>query len=168
MDGTQIFLTSKSIEKLVQDLAEEVYQAYQGKVEELFLISPLKGSLFFLSDLVRKINIPLQVEFVQIDEENGEFFFRKDIRIPLKGKDILIVKEVINSGRKLLFLKNRLLQSQPKSLKILSLLEKPSRRLEDLFPDFFGLSIEDRYIVGYGLDSEERYRELSDLFYFTQ
>lgn len=162
------FLTSKDIATLVEKLAREIEADYKGK--DLIFICPLKGSCLFLADLVRKIDRPLQVDFVQLGavEKGGAIRMLKDISVNIAGKHVVIVEEIIDTGRTLDFLRQRLLASSPASLKILTLLDKPARRELQLKPDYTGQSIEDRYMVGYGMDSEEIGRNYSDIFYFKQ
>ncbi|MBL7687598.1 MAG: hypoxanthine phosphoribosyltransferase [Bdellovibrionaceae bacterium] len=162
------FLTSKDIAALVEKLAREIEADYKGK--DLIFICPLKGSCLFLADLVRKIDRPLQVDFVQLGavEKGGAIRMLKDISVNIAGKHVVIVEEIIDTGRTLDFLRQRLLASAPASLKILTLLDKPARRELQLKPDYTGQSIEDRYMVGYGMDSEEIGRNYSEIFYFKQ
>mgnify|MGYP000902626765 CR=1 FL=1 len=162
------FLTSKDIAALVEKLAREIEADYKGK--HLIFICPLKGSCLFLADLVRKIDRPLQVDFVQLGavEKGGAIRMLKDISVNIAGKHVVIVEEIIDTGRTLDFLRQRLLASSPASLKILTLLDKPARRELQLKPDYTGQSIEDRYMVGYGMDSEEIGRNYSEIFYFKQ
>ncbi len=162
------FLTSKEIGALVRKLAREIESDYKNK--DLIFICPLKGSCLFLADLVRAIDRPLQVDFVQLSavEKGGAISILKDISVNITGKHVVIVEEIIDTGRTLDFLRQRLLASAPASLKILTLLDKPARRELKLRPDYTGQTIEDRYMVGYGMDSEEIGRNYSEIFYFKQ
>lgn len=162
------FLTAEDIEKLVHKLAKQVESDYAGK--DIIFICPLKGSCIFLSDLIRKIERPLQVDFVQLGavEKGGAIRMLKDISVNVAGKHVVVVEEIIDTGRTLNFLKTRLLASSPASLKILTLLDKPARRELPLKPDYVGQTIEDRYVVGYGMDSEEVGRNYAAIYYFRQ
>lgn len=162
------FLTAEDIEKLVHKLAKQVDSDYAGK--DIVFICPLKGSCIFLSDLIRKIERPLQVDFVQLGavEKGGAIRMLKDISVNIAGKHVIVVEEIIDTGRTLFFLKQRLLASSPASLKILTLLDKPARRELSLKPDYVGQTIEDRYVVGYGMDSEEVGRNYAAIYYFRQ
>ena len=166
------FLTHGEIQEMVERLAKEIEIDYASKCEgkELVMVCPLKGSCIFLSDLSRKINLPQLIDFVQARavEKKGAIAFSKDISVNITGKHVLIVEEIIDTGRTLSFLKQRLLQAQPASLKIVTLLDKPARRQIPIQPDYVGMTIEDRYMVGYGMDSEEIGRNYRDVFYFTQ
>lgn len=167
-DDMIAFLTADDIEKLVHKLAKQVEQDYAGK--DIVFICPLKGSCIFLSDLIRKIERPLQVDFVQLGavEKGGAIRMLKDISVNVAGKHVIVVEEIIDTGRTLNFLKTRLLASSPASLKILTLLDKPARREIPLKPDYVGQTIEDRYVVGYGMDSEEVGRNYAAIYYFRQ
>ena len=167
-DNMMAYLTHDEIQEIVRRLAKEIEMDYQGK--EIIHICPLKGSCLFLADLVRNIDLPQQVDFVQAGavEKKGAIRMSKDISVNIQGKHLLIVEEIIDTGRTLSFLKHRLMASSPASLKIVTLLDKPARRELPIKPDYVGLTIEDRYMVGYGMDAEELGRNYRDIFYFTQ
>ena len=167
-DSMIAYLTHSEIQEIVSKLAKEIELDYQGK--EIVHICPLKGSCLFLSDLVRKIELPQQIDFVYASaiERKGAIRMLKDISVNVAGKHVLIVEEVIDTGRTLSFLKQRLMASSPASLRIVTLLDKPARRELPIKADYVGLTIEDRYMVGYGMDSEEIGRNYSDIFYFKQ
>lgn len=162
------FLTADDIQKLVAKLARQIETDYAGR--DLIFICPLKGSCIFLADLIRKIERPLQVDFVHLGavEKGGAIRMLKDISVNIAGKHVVVVEEIIDTGRTLQFLKQRLLASSPASLKILTLLDKPARRELPIKPDYVGQTIEDRYMVGYGMDSEEVGRNYGAIYYFKQ
>ena len=168
MKQTILFLKSEDIQKLVTGLAQQINYDYKGEKEPLCLVCFLKGSLFFFSDLVRQLENPLLIDFVSIASSKGNFTFLKDVSLEIKGRSVLIVKEILNEGNRLLFLKKRIEAGSPKSVKIVTLIDKPSQRKLNLQPDYFGLSTEDRYIFGYGLDHHEQYRHLKDMYLFAQ
>ena len=168
MKQTIVFLKEEDIQKLVKGLAIEIDHNYKKEKDPLALVCPLKGSVFFFSDLVRQLKIPVILDFVSIESSKDNFTISKDIDLPLRNRHVLIVKEVLNAGRKLLFLKQRIEAARPKSVKIVTLIDKPSQRELDLQPDYFGMVAEDRYIFGYGLDHEEKYRQLRDMYLFAQ
>lgn len=160
------FITKDEIADLVSLLAQEIERDYAGK--ELTLICPLKGSVLFLSDLCRKIQLPLEVDFVHLTSPKGEGVrILKDISIDITNKNVLIVEEIIDYGRTLSFLRSRLLSGKPASLKIVSLLDKPARRELPIKPDYVGKTIDDRFVIGYGLDSEEYGRNYADIYNFA-
>jgi hypoxanthine phosphoribosyltransferase len=160
------FVTAEEIRTLVKSLARKIETDYAGK--ELILICPLRGSIHFLADLTREIKLPQQVDFVHFaaSKRGEQININKDIGINISGKHVLIVEEIIDTGRTLSFLKSRLMTSSPASLKIVTLLDKPARRELPLKPDYTGKTIDDRYVVGYGMDSEEQGRNYADIFSF--
>lgn len=168
MKESTLFLKEEAIQKLVQGLAQQINHEFKGGQGPLVLICPLKGSLFFLADLIRKINQAVLIDFISIESQKDRFHIAQDINVPIENQNVLIIKEVLNAGRKLLFLKKRIEANNPKSLKIVTLIDKPSQRELDLQPDFFGMSIEDRYLFGYGLDFEQKYRNLKNFYFLTQ
>ena len=163
-----VFLKDQDIQKLIEGLADQIGHDYKNEQGPLVLICPLKGSIFFFSDLVRKLTIPLLVDFISIESFEKDFSISKDVQTVLKNRNVLIVKEVINSARKLLFLKKRVEASGAKSCKIVTLIDKPSQREGDFQPDYFGMASDDRYFFGYGMDHEEKYRHLKDILLFAQ
>ena len=163
-DEMTVFLKKDDIEKLVCKLATQIENDYEGK--DIVFICPLRGSIHFAADLMRKINLHQQVDFVslQATEKGGAIRLIKDISINITGKDVIIIEEVIDTARTLNFLKDRLITARPRSLKIVTLLDKPSRRELPIRADYIGKTIDDRYVVGYGMDSEELGRNYSDIY----
>ncbi len=163
-DQMMPFLTSSEIDELVRELAEQIESDYEGK--EIIFICPLRGSFHLTADLMRKIKLPQQVDFVHVQavEKSGAIKIAKDISVNIAGKHVLIVEEVIDTGRTLSFLRSRLFASAPASLKIVTLLDKPARRELPIKADYIGRTIEDRYVVGYGMDSEELGRNYPDIY----
>lgn len=162
------FLLKGELTKIIDKLAREIERDYVDK--ELILICPLKGSIFFLSDLIRQINLPLiKIDFVLLNSigDNGTINLVKDIHTDITNKHVLIVEEVIDAGKKVNFLYQRLSVANPLSLKTLALLDKPARRVVPLKPDYVGLTIEDRFLIGYGMDMEELCRNYSHIYTFS-
>lgn len=161
-----IFITADEIKSMVRNLAKKIDHEYAGK--EIVLICPLRGSIHFIADLSRELKTPQQMDFVYLTpvEKGGAIKIIKDIGVNIAGKHVLIVEEIIDTGRTLSFLKTRLLASSPASLKIVTLLDKPARRELPLKPDYIGRTIDDRYVVGYGMDSEEKGRNYPDIYSF--
>lgn len=159
------FITQDEIKKLVKSLARQLEADYDGR--EVIFICPLRGSIHFCADLMRALQLPQQVDFVHLQavEKGGAIKIIKDISVNIAGKHVLIVEEIIDTGRTLSFLRNRLLASSPASLKIVTLLDKPARRELPLRPDYIGRTIDDRYVVGYGMDSEEMGRNYPDIYF---
>jgi hypoxanthine phosphoribosyltransferase len=160
------FLTAKEIDEVVTRLAKKIQDEYYGK--ELVLICPLKGSVHFMADLMRKLELKIIVDFVYLTSggKGSVIKISKDISENIVNKHVLVVEEIIDSGRKVSFLKNRLLNANPASLKIACLLDKPARRELPIKPDFIGKTIDDRYVVGYGMDQEELGRNYSSIYHF--
>lgn len=160
----QIFLDEAKIQKMVKQIAVEISNDYAGK--SVILIAPLKGAVPFVADLCRHLTVPNSVEFVYLKSLNkgGTIYFEKDISTNLRGENVIIVEEIIDAGRKLNFLQNRVLLTQPASLKIAALIDKPSRRELPVQPDYVGQVVDDRFIVGYGMDSDEIGRNYRDIY----
>jgi hypoxanthine phosphoribosyltransferase len=168
------FLTAEQIDQLNTQLAEKISEDYKKVLEPgepLLVVITLKGALLFGSDLIRKLTVPLHVDFVRLAsygagfKTSGEVRFLKDIECSPEGKHILVLDEIIDSGRTWDFLKKRLGASNPKTLKIAALLSKPSRREVDVSIDYLGQEVEDKFLIGYGLDYKEEYRNLKDIVY---
>lgn len=159
------FITRDEIKKIVKGLAKQLEVDYEGK--EVVFICPLRGSIHFCADLMREVQLPQQVDFVHLQavERGGAIKIIKDISINIAGKHVLIVEEIIDTGRTLSFLRNRLLASSPASLKIITLLDKPARRELQIRPDYIGRTIDDRYVVGYGMDNEQFGRNYPDIYF---
>ena len=168
-----LYITKQEINEMVTKLAKEIQNEYQE--EEVIFICPLKGSFLFAADLIRKIKLPLKIDFVKLtsaslenESNDGTIKMIKDISINIFNKNILIIEEIIDEGRILSFLRNRLLSSYPASIKIATLLDRPARRLINIQPDFIGKVIEDRFVIGYGLDDNEIGRNYANIYHFKQ
>lgn len=168
------FLSVQEIDLLNTKLAESISSDYKkvlGPNEPLLVVLTLKGALLFGSDLIRKLTIPVHVDFVRLasygagTKSSGEVRFLKDIECSPEGKHILVLDEIIDSGRTWDFLKKRLGAANPRSLKICALLSKPSRREVDVKIDYLGKEVEDKFLIGYGLDFNEDYRNLKEISY---
>ncbi|MGZ3746282.1 MAG: hypoxanthine phosphoribosyltransferase [Pseudobdellovibrionaceae bacterium] len=159
------FITRAEIDELVDQLAKQIEYDYEGK--EVIFICPLRGSSHFTADLMRTLRLPQQVDFVYVKavEKGGAIKIVKDISLNIAGKHVIIVEEIIDTGRTLSFLRSRLFASAPASLKIVTLLDKPARRELPIKADYIGKTIEDRYVVGYGMDSEELGRNYPDIYH---
>lgn len=161
------FLTAEEINSLICDLAQQIDKDYASK--ELVVISTLKGSLHFTADLVRQIQKQVVIDFVHLrkDRDLG-IQILKDVSTPLRGKHVLIVQQIIDKGSSLMFLQRKIETAQPASLKILTLLDKPSRREASLFAHYVGQTIDDRFLVGYGLDWQELGRNYPEIYQLKQ
>lgn len=167
------FLTESAIEALNDRLAEQINKDYSQIMqpgEELVVVITLKGALYFAADLLRLIKIPTRVDFVRLSSygqgttSSGNVQLVQDLTEPVKGRHFLVLDEIVDSGRTLAFLFERIERQDPKSLKLCSLLSKPSRREVDVKIHYLGREVEDQFLVGYGLDYGERYRSLKEIY----
>ena len=173
MEGYRLnpLYSQEQIASIVQHLANQISKDYQGR--ELVLVCILKGAFMFLSDLVRHLQIPVQVDFVRLAsygsgmKTSGKIEITKDIEIALEEKDVLIIEDIIDSGRTLQFLKDRLARRKPRSVKVCALLDKKTRREVEMEADYLGTEVDDIFIVGYGIDFNENYRHLPEIYYVT-
>jgi hypoxanthine phosphoribosyltransferase len=171
----KVFISKDSIQERVQALAKEINQYYNQKSnfenEPLVIIGVLKGAFVFCADLIRSLNLPVQLEFIRIASygdgtESSGVLNIPDLALPanISKKHILIVEDIVDTGKTATFLKQYIQdQFHPLSLNLVSLLSKPSRREIAIEPDFYGFEIEDKFVIGYGLDWAEKYRELDYL-----
>ena len=163
-DVSEILYTEETIRAKVVELGKQISEDYKDK--NLFMVAVLKGSLMFMADLMRAITIPCQIDFLSVSsygsgtKTSGEVRLIKDLDGPLENKDLLIVEDILDSGVTLSYLKKTLTARNPKSIIICTLLDKPERRRADIVADYYGFTIPDAFIVGYGLDYAEYYRNL--------
>jgi hypoxanthine phosphoribosyltransferase len=160
-------LGEADIRMVVRDLADRIRKDYEGR--PLLLVCVLKGAFVFLTDLMRELRMDVEIDFVRLSsygknkESTGTVTLLKDISRDIRGRDVLIVEEIIDSGRSLRFLYDRLIQSEPASLEIVTLLDKAEKRLVQVPVKYVGKKVEDRFLIGYGLDLEERARNFRDI-----
>lgn len=173
MPKLEVHLSAQQIDKLNDTLAAQISADYAKVLkqdEELFVIVTLKGAAFFGADLLRKITVPLSIDFVRLTsygagtQSSGVVHIVKDIEAPPTGKHVLVLDEIVDSGRTLSFLVDRLKSARPASLKLCALLSKPSRREIPVEVHYLGTEVEDKFLVGYGLDHGERYRNLKEIY----
>ena len=173
MEGYRLnrLLTQEQVASIVEGLADQISKDYDGR--ELVLVCILKGAFVFLSDLIRHLRIPAQVDFVRLASYGsgmktcGKIEISKDVEIPLENKDVLIIEDIIDSGRTLQFLKDRLALLNPRSIRVCALLDKKARREVEMEADYLGTEVDDLFIVGYGIDFNEHYRQLPEIYYVT-
>ena len=173
MEGYRLdlLLSREEIEFIVKDLADRISREYGQR--EVVLVCILKGAFMFLSDLVRHLHMPLRIDFVRLTsygtgmKSSGRIEITKDVETPLEGKDVLIIEDIIDSGRTLLFLKERLILANPRSIRVCALLDKKTRREVEIEGDYIGKVIGNAFIVGYGIDFNEAYRNLPEIYYVT-
>ncbi|HHU74589.1 MAG TPA: hypoxanthine phosphoribosyltransferase [Clostridiales bacterium] len=150
--------------KRIKELGEEISKDYAG--EEVMLVGILKGASVFMSDLIRQITIPAYIDYMVVSsygnsaETSGVVRIIKDLEDNIEGKNIIIVEDIIDTGLTLDYLKKNLLNRNPKSLKICTLLDKPARRQKEIEIDYKGFDVPDEFIIGYGIDYAEKYRNL--------
>ena len=163
-DIREVLVSEEELKEIVKELGKKITEDYKGK--NLFLITVLKGAVVFLGDLMRAIECPCEVEFMVTSSygagtvSSGNVKIVKDIDVPLEDKDVLIVEDILDSGLTLSFLMELLKNRNPKSIEICTLLDKPSRRVANITAKYTGRQIPDEFVVGYGLDYDEKYRNL--------
>jgi hypoxanthine phosphoribosyltransferase len=164
-DVEQVLVSEDQIAAKVAELGRQISEAYTGR--ELTLVSVLKGSLPFMADLMRAITIPVRIDLMEVSsyggvttESSGLVRILKDLSASIDGRDVLLVEDIIDTGLTLNYLLRYLRGKNPRSLRICALLDKPARRLVDIPIDYVGFTIPDQFVVGYGLDYGELYRNL--------
>lgn len=163
-DIKEVLLTEDQIKEIVTRLGKQITEDYKEK--NLLMISILKGSVVFMSDLMRAIDTTCRIDFMCVSsygsgiKTSGNVRIIKDLDIDLHGYDVLLVEDILDSGNTLYFVRDMLAQRGAKSIRICTFLDKPSRRTADIKADYIGSVIEDQFVVGYGLDFDERYRNL--------
>lgn len=161
----KVLFSAEEIKTRVAELGKILTEDYKNK--NPLLICPLKGSIMFFSDIVREIKIPCEIDFMTVSSYNsntvssGEIKILKDLTENINGRHVLIIEDIIDTGLTLYNLKKMLSSRNPESLKICTLLDKPSRRIADIKGDYCGFVIPDKFVVGYGMDLNEKYRNLS-------
>jgi hypoxanthine phosphoribosyltransferase len=166
-DFERIMISEQEINVKVKELGKIISEDYKDK--NLMLLSVLKGSIVFMSQLMLAITIPAQIDFMAVSsygkdtKSSGVVKIVKDIDINLEKLDVLLVEDILDSGMTLSYLKELLLSRNPSSIKIVTLLDKPTRRVADIKADYFGFEIEDEFVVGYGLDYSEYYRNMPNI-----
>src|SRR2546423_14175444 len=160
----EILVQEDELAERVRQLGEEVSRGYEGRV--LFLVGVLKGAVFFLSDLMRHMHVPCEVDFMAVSsygsstDSSGIVRILKDLDAPIEGREVLIVEDIVDSGLTLSYLLRALSARNPRSLEVCALLTKPERRKVELPIRYVGFEIPNRFAIGYGLDHAERYRNL--------
>ncbi len=163
-DVEEILFTEEQLAEITSRIAAQINEDYKDK--NLLLVSVLKGSLIFMADLMRKITIPCKIDFLSVSsygsdtKSSGEVRILKDLDQSLEGKDLLVVEDILDSGNTLSFLLKTLAARNPASIRLCTLLDKPERRKAEVYADYIGAQVDDKFIVGYGLDYAEYYRNL--------
>ena len=162
-DVSQVLISEEEIIKRCQELGAVITRDYEGK--EPILVALLKGSIPFMTELAKNIDLPLEIDFLDVSsyegtESTGEINIRKDLDRPIKDKDILIVEDIIDTGRTLTTVKQYLCNKGVKDIKVVALLDKKSRRVVEMEAEYIGFDIPDYFVVGFGLDFNQKYRNL--------
>ena len=164
----KVLITENQIKERIVELANQITEDYNG--EEVLFVGILKGCIHFYSDLTREVKLPLTMDFMAISSygagtsSSGEVKMLKDLDKSICGKNVIIVEDIIDSGNTLSYLKRLLSSRQPKSIKICTLLDKPSRRKADIKSDYCCFTIPDEFVFGYGLDVDQFYRGKKDIY----
>ena len=167
MKTKKILIDELTLQERIQQLADEITEDYQGK--KLTLICILKGSIYFFTDLSRRIKLDTELEFIRVSSYNGEnstgeITLKLDLDNPITGKDVIVIEDIIDTGRTLSYLLKYLSKQNPNSLKLCTLLDKPERReVKDIKVDYTGFTIPNRFVIGYGLDLDEQYRNIPEI-----
>jgi hypoxanthine phosphoribosyltransferase len=163
----KVLIRRMAIQKRVREVAHQITKDFNG--ERVHLIGVLKGACIFLSDLVREISLETSIDFIAVSsygkgkESSGQVRVLKDLDSSIEGLNVVLVEDILDTGLTLSYLLRVLQQRKPKALRVAALLDKPSRRLKDVKGDYIGFTIPNEFVVGYGLDYAERYRNLKDV-----
>lgn len=163
-DKIRVLLSEEEVGKKIEEIGKQVSRDYEGKT--VHMICVLKGGIFFTCELAKRITVPVSLDFMSVSsygagtKSTGVVKIVKDLDEPLEGKDVLIVEDIIDSGRTLSYLIEILRRRNPASIKLCTLLDKPERRVTDVKVDYVGFNIPDEFVVGYGLDYAQKYRNL--------
>ncbi len=167
----KVLIRRAAIQKRVREVAHQITRDFQG--QRIHLIGVLKGACIFLSDLVREINLETSIDFIAVSsygknkQSSGQVRLLKDLDSSIEGLNVIVVEDILDTGITLTYLLRVLEQRKPKSLRIAALLDKPSRRIKQVKADYIGFQIPNDFVVGYGLDYAERYRNLKDVCILT-
>lgn len=164
MERIEVLLSEEEVDARIKAIGEQISKDYEGR--EVHLVCVLKGGTFFMCELAKRITVPVSMDFMSVSsygsetKSSGIVKIVKDLDEPLKGKDVLVVEDIVDSGRTLSYLLEMLHDRGPKSLKLCTLLDKPDRRVVHVNVDYTGFQIPDEFVVGYGLDYAQKYRNL--------
>jgi hypoxanthine phosphoribosyltransferase len=167
----EIVIPQDRIHARVRELARQISRHYAGK--EPILVGILNGSIFFFADLVRAMTIPLKIDFIRAasygsrKHSSGKIIFSKDVELPLKDQSVVLVEDIVDTGLTLSQIVKRLWERRPASIQICALIDKLERRKKEVPIDYCGFQVEEGFLVGYGLDYDEQYRYLSDIYTLT-
>lgn len=163
-EKVSVYLSEEEVGARIDEMARELDKEYEGKV--IHMVGILKGSVFFVCELAKRLKTPVTMDFMSVSSygddtiSSGRVKLIKDLDHSIAGKDVILIEDIIDSGRTLSFLCKNLKDREPASFKVLTLLDKPDRRVVDMKPDMTGFVIPDEFVVGYGLDYAQKYRNL--------
>jgi hypoxanthine phosphoribosyltransferase len=163
-ESIRVLISEENVDKRICEIGERISKDYEGK--QVHLICVLKGGAFFMCELAKRISVPVSMDFMSVSsygadtKSSGVVKIVKDLDEPLEGKDVLIVEDIIDSGRTLYYLIDILQKRRPESIRLCTLLDKPDRRVKEVNVDYVGFNIPDEFVVGYGLDYAQKYRNL--------
>lgn len=162
-DVKEILVSEKQIDEITTRLANQINTEYANK--ELIVVGMLKGAAPFMMDLIKKITLPIKIDFMQVSSYHGgtssnQLIFKKDIEVNIEGKDVLIVDDIVDTAKTLTMIMKILKEKKPNSVEIVTLLDKPEGREVELEPKYIGVTIPNAFVIGYGLDFDELYRNL--------
>lgn len=163
-EHVRVLLTEQEVDRRIQEIGDQISRDYAGK--QVHLVCVLKGGSFFMCELAKRITVPVSLDFMSVSsygkstKSSGVVKIVKDLDEPLKDKDVLVVEDIVDSGRTLTYLLEMLNDRGPASLRLCTLLDKPDRRVKEVKVDYTGFEIPDEFVVGYGLDYDQRYRNL--------
>ena len=169
MEGLKVLISEEEIQKRISELAKQICDDYKG--QDITFICILKVSIFFTVELAKKMPCDINFEFIRVSSYHGEnstgvIKMKVDLQGDIKDKNVIIIEDIVDTGRTLSYLKEYLKSKEPRSLKICSMLDKKERRVCKLDADYVGFNIPDKFVVGYGLDVDEKYRNLPYIGYF--
>ena len=166
----KVLITREEIKNTVAKLANEIKEDYRGK--HPLLIGVLKGSFVFMADLIRQLDLPVEIDFIRLYsygadmKSSGKVKVVQRLKTPVKGRDVLVIEDIVDTGLTLSFLLNYLRRKKPASLKVCALTDKPSRRKAPVSIEYLGFTLPNKFIVGYGLDLDQKFRNLPDICVF--
>ncbi|MCI6756864.1 MAG: hypoxanthine phosphoribosyltransferase [Lachnospiraceae bacterium] len=163
-DNIRVLYSEEEVDRRIRELGAQISRDYAGK--SVNLIGILKGASFFMCELAKRITVPVYIDFMSVSsygsgtESSGVVKINKDLDRPVEGLDVIIVEDIVDSGRTLSYLTKFLNNRGAKSLRVATLLDKPARRVVEMIPDYRGFEIPDEFVVGYGMDFDQKYRNL--------
>ena len=160
----RVLLSEEEVDQRIRELGEQISKEFEG--QEVHLICVLRGSIFFTCELAKRITVPVTIDFMQVSSygsqtlSSGKILIKKELEDSIMGKNVIVIEDIIDTGRTLSYLLNMLQEKKPNTLRLCTLLDKPDRRVVDVDVDYTGFEIPDEFVVGYGLDYAQKYRNL--------